>query len=161
MGWCTCPSSKKQGHMSVAFHKAAVIRAQHVHHLITTAWWKETLIVEVGYIGSSGNLLIITGLDFFKYFRIRESPVLGVWKSPNQRTVSSSCFKNLKEPKGFRKEPAVVRALICLFQTNCELWFFFYQTWEFNFLRTMVMNLKNHPDTHQGSVQFLMPTQHW
>jgi hypothetical protein len=50
-------------------------------------------------------------LQFFKYFRIKESPIPVFHKFTtiqNQRTVDSCHFKNLKELTGFAKEPAVL-----------------------------------------------------
>jgi hypothetical protein len=50
-------------------------------------------------------------LQFFKYFRIKESPIPVFQKFTtiqNQRTVDSCHFKNLKELTGFVKEPAVL-----------------------------------------------------
>jgi hypothetical protein len=51
----------------------------------------------------------------FEKIRIKEPPVLGVWKKIRLRIISSGYFNTLKESLGFRKELMVFWEVIWLF----------------------------------------------
>jgi hypothetical protein len=54
---------------------------------------------------------------YLKSFRIKEPHVLGIWKNQIQRIASFGCFRNFKEPPGFKKEPAKTQ------QFEVDIWF--------------------------------------
>jgi hypothetical protein len=81
--------------------------------------------------------------------RTREPPVPGFQKTENQNpgtTAGPTCFENLKEPAVFNKEPAMVLLVYLDLSTRFESYGVIDQNWAFGFLRTMVMNPRNHPD---------------
>jgi hypothetical protein len=55
--------------------------------------------------------------EYLKSFRIKEPQVLGIWKNQIQRIASFGCFRNFKEPPGFKKEPAKTQ------QFEVDIWF--------------------------------------
>jgi hypothetical protein len=91
---------------------------------------------------------------FFKCFRIKQPPIQVLWKNQNERTAGPNYFKSLKALVGFMKNWKIIIFYGWLFDfsknENHGYIYIYIPVW-FS-LRTMLMNPKNHPDNHQGSV---------
>ncbi len=110
------------------------------------------------------------------------------FKNQNQRTAWLNFFKIFKESTIFRsiicclnifkifKESTIFWSIICclnFFEIFKELTIFWSIIWSFkflaimvihqnlDFLRTTVINFKNHPDQHRNLFLFLISAQHW
>ncbi len=145
--------------------------------LLVQLVFRSTYLGVLNYTLLCRKLAIINVVWLFEFYfqRIISSGVFSYFrkqfekKNQNQRTACLKFFKIFKES-------TIFWSIICclnFFEIFKELTIFWSIIWSFkflaimvihqnlDFLRTTVINFKNHPDQHRNLFLFLISAQHW
>lgn len=132
-------------------------------HLVLSFWCWVCWVYWLGRPWATWKLTCVVWLfDFikncwfqlFNYFRIREPPILILWKKlQNQRSTNLSHTQNLKKPTFFHGRIQWIGDFMARYLIFSKIWksWLFIKSGSLNLFRIMIMNNRNHPDNGWGS----------